>query len=112
MSRLGVRLNGFVALLAAATLWGCGGEKPAPAVEEVTSALNASVPGRGSGLLWLFASGELRVWDMASSTSYKELSLGSMDPVWRVAGTGDFAAHGASDILWRNDRDKTVGLWF
>jgi len=113
MSRVVVRSGCLVAGVIAVTLWGCGGSKPDPSVAEVRSDLNASLPGRGSGLLWRLPSGELRVWDMASSSDYKEISLGTMDAtLWQVAGTGDLNAKAGSDILWRNDRDKTVGIWY
>jgi hypothetical protein len=49
---------------------------------------------------------------MASSSDYKELSLGTLDPnSWPRLATGDFNADGAGDIVWRSSQDTSVRLW-
>lgn len=108
--------GGFRALAllvaAGALLGGCGGEPPPAAdVTTVSSGLNLSVPGRGSGLLWRTSNGELHLWDMASSTSYQDFLLGAPSSIWQTVGTGDFNNDGAGDILWIDGQDRALSEW-
>jgi hypothetical protein len=38
-------------------------------------------------------------------------SAASIDPVWQVAGTGDFNGDGIDDILWRNSSTGRIADW-
>jgi hypothetical protein len=84
------------------------------------SALNASLPGAGSGVLWRKPNGDLVIWDMATvptgaSFLQKEFVLGvGVGFEWGVIATGDFNADGSSDLLWGkpiNPMIYTLSLW-
>ncbi len=103
------RIALFVSLL---TLLGCSQEVDTqPKVAKVGEALNASLPGKGSGLLWSSSTGRTSVWDTASATDFRAFKLGDVDPAWQPVGTGDFNGDGAGDLLWRNSRDRQLSIW-
>ena len=90
---------------------GCSQEvDTAPTVAKVSESLNASLPGKGSGLLWR-SSSDLSVWDMASSTDYRPFWLGNADSGWQPIGTGDFTGDGAGDVLWRHAGSQLLTIW-
>ena len=112
-NRCPARILVAVAVLGAGALVpACGGTTTDEDVVRVGSALNLSLPGRGSGLLWRASNGDLNVWDMMSSTNYKEVFLATANPtVWQPVATGDFNGDGAGDIFWRDAADAQLSIW-
>jgi hypothetical protein len=44
---------------------------------------------------------------MQSGQWFASVSLGTQDPAYRVAGTGDFNHAGGADILWHSTAGQT-----
>jgi FG-GAP-like repeat len=65
-----------------------------------------------SDILWRNDNGSIALWTMngATVTASSLTSVPSIDPSWKVAGTGDFNNDGKSDILWRNN-NGSIALW-
>ena len=59
--------------------------------------------------------GEIGVWHM-SGTKFISSSLFNPAKVtdlnWKMVGSGDFNADGKVDLVWQNQADGRVGLWF
>ncbi|HXG71624.1 MAG TPA: FG-GAP-like repeat-containing protein [Gemmatimonadaceae bacterium] len=57
--------------------------------------------------------GWLVVWLMDNATLIGglDMSPGQVDAEWKIAGVADLNADGHSDLLWRNNRNGTLGAW-
>jgi hypothetical protein len=112
--RIGRLGAGAMALGVLALINGCGGDASSTVVtHRVAGALSAAPsPSKGSGLVWQLPSGEVRLWDMASGTDAKELSLGQgSDPnVWKIVATGSFGLL-YPGLLWSDARDGLLSEW-
>jgi hypothetical protein len=71
-------------------------------------------------ILWRTPVGQLWMWPAGQADSAVRISYhGStsdvdepMDPAWRVAGIGDFNNDGYSDVLFQNESDLKVVIWY
>lgn len=68
------------------------------------------------GIFWHNdVTGQLMTWHLNGSTviDTRPISIsGVADTHWHVAGTGDLNGDGYPDILWRNDTDGSLAVWF
>lgn len=59
--------------------------------------------------------GDVSVWFMNGSSppaSTGSQSIATVDPIWQIAGVGDFNGDAMSDILWRNSSTGDGAVWF
>ena len=63
-------------------------------------------------ILWRHDDGPNFIWLMDGIQRIGQGSPGSVDPVWQIAGVGDFDGDGLGDILWRNTSTGQVVIWF
>ena len=64
-----------------------------------------------SDLVWQNSAGERALWLMNGTSLSSGSNLGSVDPQWDIAGTGDFNNDGSADILWHNLQNGQVVIW-
>ncbi len=66
----------------------------------------------GTSLIWYNTSdGRCKAWHYAYSTVRSISTYTTLDPVWKIAGTGDFNGDGQSDILWRHSTSGENLIW-
>lgn len=66
-------------------------------------------------LIWQHQDGRLAVWEMDGVTRRHGFLLtpGQIaDLDWKISGCGDFNQDGWLDLIWRNQRDGRVSVWF
>jgi FG-GAP-like repeat/Right handed beta helix region len=65
-----------------------------------------------SDILWRNENGNIAQWQMdgATVTTGSLTSIPSIDPSWKVTGTGDFNGDGKADLLWRNI-NGSIAVW-
>jgi probable HAF family extracellular repeat protein len=69
-----------------------------------------------ASVLWRSDSG-LAAWDMSGSSIFASGTVTCQgqtvapDASWKIAGTADFNADGAADMLWRQDGSGALALW-
>ncbi len=59
--------------------------------------------------------GAIRTWHLSGTNvvDTRELSVsGVSDTNWKIVGTGDLNGDGHTDIVWRNDADGALAVWF
>ena len=55
--------------------------------------------------------GQVEGWVMQNGQWSSSVTLGSFDPAYRVAGTGDFDHSLTADVLWHNPTTGQVSEW-
>ncbi len=63
-------------------------------------------------ILWRHDGGPTLIWLMDGTQRIGQGSPGGIDPIWQIAGVGDFDGDGHGDILWRNTSTGQVVIWF
>jgi hypothetical protein len=66
-----------------------------------------------SDILWRHTSGTLSDWLGQTNGAFLDNGANagaSVDPQWKIIGTGDFNGDGRNDILWRQN-DGTLSVW-
>ena len=65
----------------------------------------------GKSFVYVAQRGRIDGWVMQNSQWAGSFSLGSRDPAYTIAGSGDFNHTGSADILWRNPATGQTGEW-
>jgi hypothetical protein len=65
-------------------------------------------------LLWRRTDGVMSMWRMNGLTAAQQVLVNPavIDPVWRIAGTGDLDGNGRPEILWQHQTGGWLCAWF
>jgi hypothetical protein len=88
-----------------------GDPLPAP-YEGPAMAYDFNGDGHSDILLRNASIGEQEYWQMHGTEISASIPLPTVDPGWRIAGTGDFDSDGTTDLLWSDTDSGSLYIWF